>query len=188
MSLCPVRTAHFSRVQLSGLFTALCACLFRFPQPCRGSLGSHSPLPCLAHHGPPACDGSGRDAWVEASTQGRVGLGHCLIMAARPLGQQEREAGLTSSTLSLRWCLSSHWARILEKHFSWQSSLLCLPASPMELRPPLPSPPRRSLRYRSPAAARPSSGPSKPYHDFIPEWGRLPGVGCTSPSAGQGPA
>lgn len=55
----------------------------------------------------------------------------------------------------LRLCLNFRWARIPEKCFSWQSSLLCLPhlcclpASPMEPLSPLPSPSPRSLRYIS---------------------------------------
>lgn len=85
---------------------------------------------------------------VSAAASGEGGAAmHLHLVCLHLLGQPDREAVLTPS-FSLRLCLNSHWARILEKHFSWQSSLLCLPASPMEPQPPRPSPPRHSLRYR----------------------------------------
>ena len=70
--------------------------------------------------------------------------------------------------LSPRLCLSSPWAQSPEKHCSWQSSLLCLPASPTEPRslPPSPSPP--SSRYRQ----TPSPLPPAPDASLTPVWGQ----------------
>lgn len=171
LSLRPVGTARFSRVQFSGLFTALCVSMFQLPQPCPGGraltpppiLPTGGPLPVMALEEVP----------VAASRQGRAGMDP-LIMVVPP--GAAGEGGCPHLQPFLRWCLSSQWARIPEKHFSWQSSLLCLPASPMEPQPPLPSPPRRLLRYRSQQLPSPPRGPSKPCRDFIPVWGQL-GVG-----------